>query len=433
MSENTAIFWFRRDLRLHDNAAAYHALKNHRQVLPIFIFDKNILNKLPEKDDRRVTFIYQKINHLKNELEKMGSSLKVLYDKPVDAFKKLLAEYNVKSVYTNNDYEPYARERDQSIKKLLEQKGISFLTFKDQCIFEKNEVVKSDGGWYSVYTPYSRAWKQKLNDFYVKSYPNEKYFGSYIKTKAFKNISLNDIGFIKKSDFIPGSVISNDFIKNYHNTRDFPAVHGTTQIGVHLRFGTVSIRELVKKAVELNEKWLNELIWRDFYMMILWQNPYVVEGAFRPKYNSIKWRNNEEEFEAWKRGETGFPIVDAGMRQLNETGYMHNRVRMITASFLCKHLLIDWRWGEQYFADKLLDFELSSNNGGWQWAAGTGCDAAPYFRVFNPYTQAKKFDPDSKYIKKWVLEIWNGNYTKPIVDHKLARERALNAYKSGLQ
>ncbi|MEX0811400.1 MAG: deoxyribodipyrimidine photo-lyase [Chitinophagales bacterium] len=432
MSESIAIVWHRRDLRLKDNAAAYHALKNHERVLPIFIFDKNILDQLPEKADRRVTFIHREISRIKKELEEMDSSLKIFYSSPEKAFEQLLNSYNIEAVYTNRDYEPYARQRDSEIEKLLKEKGIAFHSFKDQCIFEKDEVLKKDGGWYSVFTPYSRVWKDLLQDSDLKPYPNEKYFGHYLKSKVLPEISLEEMGFEEKSDHIPDADLPKKIIENYHNTRDLPAEQGTTRMSVHLRFGIVSIRQLAKKGLELNEKWLNELIWRDFYMMILWYNPHVVKSAFRPKYDAIPWRNNEKEFEAWQKGETGYPLVDAGMRELNETGFMHNRVRMVTASFLCKHLLIDWRWGEQYFADKLLDFELSSNNGGWQWAAGTGCDAAPYFRVFNPSSQAKKFDPQSKYIKKWVPEIWEGDYVSPIVEHKMARARALKTYKSVL-
>ncbi|MEX2589419.1 MAG: deoxyribodipyrimidine photo-lyase [Chitinophagales bacterium] len=432
MSESIAVAWHRRDLRLKDNAAAYHALKNHERVLPIFIFDKNILDQLPEKADRRVTFIHREISRIKKELEEMGSSLKIFYSSPEKAFEQLLNSYNIEAVYTNRDYEPYARQRDSEIEKLLKEKGVDFHSYKDQCIFEKDEVLKKDGDWYSVFTPYSRVWKDLLREFYLKPYPNEKYFGHYLKSKVLPEISLEEMGFEEKSDHIPEADLPEKIIENYHNTRDLPAEQGTTRMSVHLRFGTVSIRQLAKKGLELNEKWLNELIWRDFYMMILWYNPHVVKGAFRPKYDAIPWRNNEKEFEAWQKGETGYPLVDAGMRELNETGFMHNRVRMVTASFLCKHLLIDWRWGEQYFADKLLDFELSSNNGGWQWAAGTGCDAAPYFRVFNPSSQAKKFDPQSKYIKKWVPEIRKGDYVSPIVEHKMARDRALKTYKSVL-
>lgn len=432
MSSPIAIMWHRRDLRLQDNAAAYHALKKHKQVLPIFIFDKNILSKLPEKADRRVTFIHREVMRIKTELEELGSSLKIFYSTPEEAFKQLVEEYQIEAVYTNRDYEPEAIERDNAIEQLLKDNAIDFHTFKDQCIFEKEEVVKKDGDFYSVFTPYSRVWKDKLNDFYLKPYPNKKYFKNYLQTKPFDGIQLKDMDFEEKSDHIPEKELPEDIIANYHKTRDIPSMQGTTRMSVHLRFGTVSIRQLAKAGLELNEKWLNELIWRDFYMMILWHNPKVVKGAFRDKYNSIPWRNNENEFEAWMQGKTGYPLVDAGMRELNETGFMHNRVRMVVASFLCKHLLIDWRWGEQYFADKLLDYELASNNGGWQWAAGTGCDAAPYFRVFNPASQAKKFDPQNKYIRKWVSEIWEGNYVSPIVDHKQARQRALDTYKIAL-
>ncbi len=430
---STAICWHRRDLRLNDNAAAYHALKEHAAVLPIFIFDKNILDKLPQKD-RRVTFIHQQLERLQKELNDLGSTIRVFYGYPDEVFEQLLTEFDVEAVYTNRDYEPDAQERDDQIRGLLQAQDIPLKTFKDQCIFECDEVVKDDGDWYSVYTPYSKKWKEKLNDFYQKPYPNEKYFSNYIQLEPEAIPSLKSMGFEAVTDHIPPRELDKSIVKKYHETRDIPSIQGTTHMSVHLRFGTVSIRELVRQAVKLNEKWLNELIWRDFYMMILYFNPQVVEESFKPKYDRIEWRNNEAEFEKWCAGKTGYPIVDAGMRELNETGFMHNRVRMVTASFLVKHLLIDWRWGEAYFAEKLLDFELSSNNGGWQWAAGSGCDAAPYFRVFNPELQTKKFDPDLKYIKKWVPEYQDLSYQQnQIVEHKMARERALAVYAEAVK
>lgn len=426
------LFWFRRDLRLDDNAALYHALKRGLPVMPIFIFDQNILNKLDDKKDARVEFIHQAIVKLNEHLKEIGSSIKVFYSTPEKTFKELVKEYSIDTVYTNHDYEPYANERDNAIKQLLEQYSIGFKTFKDQCIFEKDEVVKDDGKPYTVFTPYSRKWKLRLTDFHVKPYPNKKYFANFIKTKVFEIPTLKDLGFEKSGLEFPSTTISKSVVTNYKEQRDFPAIKGTSKLSVHLRFGTVSIRALTKQALLLNETWLNELIWRDFYMMILYHFPHAAKNSFKSQYDRIEWRNNESEFKAWCDGKTGFPIVDAGMRELNATGFMHNRVRMIVASFLVKDLLIDWRWGEAYFAKKLLDFDLSANNGGWQWAAGSGCDAAPYFRVFNPIEQTKKFDPKYEYIKKWVPEFNTPSYPKPIVDHSAARTRVLAVYKEAL-
>lgn len=427
------VFWFRRDLRLEDNAGLYHGLKSGLPVLPVFIFDKTILGKLENKSDRRVDFIHQAILNLKEELEALGSSLYVIYETPEKAFEKLLDEFDIKMVYTNNDYEPYARKRDETIKGILKKKKIGFHSYKDQITFEKDEVLKDDGKPYTVFTPYSRKWRSKLDDFYVKGYPNKNYFKNFIRTKAFTIPTLKEIGFEKTDIKFLLPKIPPALLKNYKDNRDFPAVAGTSRISIHLRFGTISIRKSVKYALQYSETWLNELIWREFYMMILWHFPHVEKNSFKKEYDHIQWRNNEKEFEKWCKGETGFPIVDAGMRELNETGFMHNRVRMITASFLVKDLLIDWRWGEAYFAEKLNDFDLSANNGGWQWAAGSGCDAAPYFRIFNPDSQQAKFDSDLKYIKKWVPEFGTEKYPKPIVDHKAARERTLATYKKDLR
>lgn len=424
----TTVFWFRRDLRLEDNAGFYHALKNESAVLPVFIFDTQVLNKLDDKADKRVDFIYQSLKLLQKKLEEHGSSLLVLYGDPVTIYKKL----NPKAVYTNEDYEPYARTRDEQIKKIITKKNAGFNALKDQVIFDKNEVVKEDGKPYTVFTPYSKKWKAALNKFYLKSYPVDKYLHRLKKIKPISFPSLQELGFEETQAEFPPRVISTSVIQKYDQQRNFPAVHGTTHLSVHLRFGTVSIRKLAHIALKRNKIWLNELIWREFYHMILWHFPHV-ENAFKPAYDRIVWRNNEKEFEAWCTGKTGYPIVDAGMRELNETGFMHNRVRMITASFLTKHLLIDWRWGEAYFAKKLLDFDLAANNGGWQWAAGSGCDAAPYFRVFSPELQTKKFDPQLKYIKKWIPELNSKDYPKPIVDHSFARARVLEAYKKALK
>ena len=428
------IFWFKRDLRLHDNAALYHALKNNNPVIPIFIFDKNILDKLENKIDRRVIFIYDVIKDLDQKLNKTTSSLEVYYDFPEKVFIHLLSKYKIEKVYTNNDYEPYAIDRDKKVNEILKSSGATFITFKDQVIFEKDEIIKDDGKPYTVFTPYSRKWKAKLTDFYLSSYPTEKYFTNFYKQSPFQIPSLASMGFKNINTTFPSKIANEILIKNYYEQRNFPSVNGTSRLGVHLRFGTISIRELAAKAKDLNETFLNELIWRDFYQAILWHFLKVgLHKAFKAEYENIEWRNNEKEFELWCTGQTGYPIVDAGMRELNETGFMHNRVRMIVASFLSKHLLIDWRWGEAYFAEKLLDYDLAANNGGWQWAAGSGCDAAPYFRIFNPYLQTKKFDPELKYVKKWVPEFQEFSYPSPIVEHEFARKRCLEVYGKALR
>ncbi|MGC4021683.1 MAG: deoxyribodipyrimidine photo-lyase [Cyclobacteriaceae bacterium] len=427
IDKTTVLFWFRRDLRLTDNAGLYRALKNENNVLPIFVFDTEILNQLEDKTDRRVEFIHHSIQLLKEEFEKNKSSLLVFHGNPIDIFKSL----DPKAVYTNHDYEPNAITRDESVRKILEKKQVSFYSFKDQVIFEKGEVVKDNDEPYTVFTPYSRKWKSLLKKFYYKSYPTEKYLQNLKRVEKFSLPSLREIGFNEGNSSFPDRMIKKSIIEKYDEQRNFPSIEGTTRLSVHLRFGTVSIRKLVQIALQKNEIWLNELIWRDFYHMILWHFPHV-EKAFKSNYDKIEWKNNEKEFRAWCDGRTGYPIVDAGMRELNATGFMHNRVRMITASFLVKHLLIDWRWGEAYFAKKLLDFDLAANNGGWQWAAGCGCDAAPYFRVFNPALQTEKFDPELKYIKKWVPELGTKEYPKPIVDHSFARDRVLKTFKDAL-
>jgi deoxyribodipyrimidine photo-lyase len=427
-----AVCWFRRDLRLDDHAALYHALKSGHQVLPVFIFDRIILDKLDDPEDKRLSFIYSAIQKLNSELYLLGSSLKVIYDTPLEAWKTLLEQYQVKAVFVNHDYEPYAQQRDKQIADLLKERGIAFHTFKDQCIFEKDEVLTDALQPYTVFTPYSRKWKAKLNPFYLKPYPTGKYFVNFLPMEKENVLPLEDMGFRQVPLKAPSDVLNLEMLIHYHQTRDFPAILGTSRMGVHLRFGTVSIRKLATTALQHNETFLNELIWREFYMGILWHFPSVVGAAFKPANDRIQWRNNETEFAAWCEGMTGYPIVDAGMRELNTTGYMHNRVRMVVASFLTKHLLIDWRWGEAYFAQKLLDFDLSANNGGWQWAAGCGTDAAPYFRVFNPYLQTEKFDPKLAYIRKWVPEFQEFTYPKPIVNHDFARKRCLEAYKVAL-
>ena len=427
------IFWCRRDLRLDDNAALYYALKSEHPVIPVFVFDNEILDKLENKKDSRVTFIHDSLLEMQDKLTKLGSSLIVLNATPDKAFKELVKEYDIVNVFTNRDYEPYATERDENIAELLKQHNITFHLYKDHVILEQKEVVKDDGKPYTVFTPYSKKWKAALTDYQFKSYPTEKYFDNFFKTSPKKIPSLKNIGFKKTDQEFPSKSVEAELVKEYAAKRNFPGIRGTSHLGLHLRFGTISIRKLAKYASPKSEIYLSELIWRDFYQMILWNFPHVGKGkSFKPAYDHIKWLDDEVGFKKWCEGQTGYPIVDAGMRELNETGFMHNRIRMVTASFLCKHLLIDWRLGEAYFADKLLDYDLASNNGGWQWAAGSGCDAAPYFRIFNPYLQTKKFDPEFKYIRKWVPEFEEPTYPKPLVEHTFARERCLRVYKEGL-
>jgi len=431
--EKIAIFWHRRDLRLHDNAGLYYALKSGYPVLPLFIFDKVILDQLENKEDKRITFIYNAVTALKNQLHQSDSDILVRYGNPIDIWKSLVEEYDIAEVYTNNDYESYAKDRDGQVKELLKKGAAEFKSCKDQVIFEKQELLTGQNTIYSVFTPYSKAWKTKMNNFYLSSYPTEKYFGNFLKISSLPVPSYKEMGFVETDHLFPSDEVDSDLIEDYAETRNFPAVAGTSRMGIHLRFGTISIRDLARKARKHSETFLNELIWRDFYFQILWNFPKVGEGkAFRADYDKIKWRNNEEEFSLWCQGKTGYPLVDAGMHQLNETGFMHNRLRMVTASFLIKHLLIDWRWGEAYFAQKLLDYDLSANNGGWQWVAGSGTDAAPYFRIFNPDAQAQKFDPKGEYIKRWVPELGTMDYPEPMVDHKFARERCLKVYKEAL-
>lgn len=433
MKEKVNIFWFRRDLRLDDNVGFYKALHGKFRVLPLFIFDTEIVNELP-KDDARVTFIFETLQKMRDELQEHGSSIAMYQGKPEEVFKKIIAEFEVQNVITNHDYEPYAKKRDEAIAKLLSKENIGFYTFKDQVIFEKDEIVKDNGEPYIVYTPYMKRWKEKFKkEFGERDYFSSENFKNLYQNLQLPNLSLSAIGFEKSKIEIPEYNVTPATIQEYENRRNFPAEDGTSHLGPHLRFGTVSIRQMIKKATsEKNEVFWQELIWREFFIQILWHFPETVENAFKKKYDRIEWRNNEDEFKKWKTGKTGYPLVDAGMRQLNATGYMHNRVRMVVASFLCKHLLIDWRWGEAYFAEKLLDYEMASNVGNWQWAAGSGVDAAPYFRIFNPSTQIEKFDKDYKYIKKWVPEFGTDNYPEKMVDHKEARERCLNIYKATL-
>ena len=428
INRSATICWLRRDIRLQDNAALYFALKENNNILPLFIFDTEILDSLEDKKDARVEFIHQAVSALKEQLEQLKSSLLILHGNPVEIFGKL----NPSAVYTNRDYEPYARTRDQAIATNLESRGIGFKTFKDHVILESTEVLKADGSPYTVFTPYSRKWKEIFKPVHAKSYVVEKHLHNLLQVPPLPIPTLEDIGFQQTGVQFPERRIAISTIEKYHNQRDFPAIKGTSRLSAHIRFGTVSIRKLFQIAFKKNETWLNELIWREFYQMILWHFPEVVTNSFKSEYDRIEWRNDVAEFKAWCEGNTGYPIVDAGMRELNQTGFMHNRVRMITASFLTKHLLLDWRWGEAYFAKKLLDYDLASNNGGWQWAAGSGSDAAPYFRLFNPQLQAEKFDPNNDYINKWVPERITSEYPQPIVDHKMARERALKVYKAAL-
>jgi deoxyribodipyrimidine photo-lyase len=426
-----SLCWFRRDLRIEDQTALFYALQQEEQVLPLFIFDRHILDALEDKTDARVSFIYNQIASLKAFFEKHGSSMLVKYGHPEQIFQELVQEFEVQTVYTNRDYEPYAQSRDGQVEALLGKKNIPFLTFKDQVIFEPGEILNGSGEFYKVFTPFSRNWLEKFRQTRVQPLP-EANWKNLFPCSPLPFITLSEMGFEASTLEIPSTQVEDGILKEYEAQRNFPAVRGTSRLGIHLRFGTLSIRSLALKAASLNATYLNELIWREFYMMILGNAPQVVDRAFKPQYDHIPWRTNEEDFQAWCEGRTGYPIVDAGMRELNATGFMHNRVRMIVASFLTKHLLIDWRWGEAYFAKKLLDFELASNNGGWQWAAGTGTDAQPYFRVFNPDSQTEKFDKDLRYIKKWVPELGTSSYPQPIVEHKFARNRAIETYKKAL-
>lgn len=433
--EQISIFWHRRDLRADDNAGLYYALRQQQNVVPVFIYDTDILGELNDKTDARVNFIYQSVVQLGKRYAAQGSGLHTYQGRPSDVFAELAKQYRIKAIYCNEDYEPYARKRDKDMAKWCAQNGISFHAYKDQVIFSATEVLKSDGNPYTVFTPYSKVWKAKLNDFFTQSYAAEAYYSSLKQLQSPPELlSLTALGFEQTKIVLPGKNIKAAQIREYAQTRDLPYLpNGTTRLGIHLRFGTLSVRKLVRHILPLSETFLNELIWREFFQSILWHFPQVVQQSFKPQYDHIRWRNNEQEFALWCEGNTGFPIVDAGMRELNATGHMHNRVRMIVASFLVKDLLIDWRWGEAYFAEKLLDYELAANNGNWQWAAGCGCDAAPYFRVFNPELQQDKFDPDKQYIRKWVPEYGTKNYAEPIVDHKAAKERCISIYKEALQ
>ena len=431
MQNEITIFWFRRDLRLTDNHGLYRALDISKNVLPIFIFDIEILSQLENKEDKRVDFIFQTLLTINQYLEKNGKSIKIFHGKPLEIFKKLANDYLIENVFCNEDYEPSAIKRDGEIESFLTQKNIVFKQFKDQVHFHKDEILKSDGNPYCIYTPYSKQWLLKYREQKVEIYPSEKHLQNLINVEK-QNITLEQIGFKKTNYEFESPKLEASILKTYHETRDFPTTK-TSEMSVHLRFGTISVRKLTFEAEKLNETYLKELIWREFFMQILYHFPKVINESFKRKYDNISWLYDEKNLKNWQEGKTGYPIVDAGMRQLNESGFMHNRVRMVCASFFTKHLLMDWRIGEAYFAEKLLDYDLSANNGNWQWSAGTGCDSAPYFRVFNPEEQQKKFDPDFKYIKKWVKEFGTKDYPKPIVEHKFARLRALETYKKGLQ
>jgi len=426
------IFWMRRDLRLEDNTALFHALKTRENVLPLFIFNPDILEQLEVRPDFRVNFIYKALIKIKESLEKIGSSIYIAHGRPQDIFKKMAEEFHICSVYTNRDYEPYSVFRDNHVERFLKISNIEYHSYKDHVLFEKNELVKEDGRPYTVFTPYKNKFLEKFNKEMVRPLNTLQYFHNFIRIKPLPIMSIEMLGFEPLNVVFPSKSLSQTLLEGYAANRDFPAKNGTSKLSVHLRFGTISIRKVTALALLHSETFLSELIWRNFYSQILWHYPHVATRAFKPIYDNIRWENNLEHFNAWCKGETGYPMVDAGMRELNHTGFMHNRLRMVVASFLCKHLLIDWRWGEAYFAGKLNDYELASNNGGWQWAVGSGCDAAPYFRIFNPELQATKFDPDSVYIKKWIPELGTADYPKPIVDHRFARERALKRYAQGM-
>jgi len=434
MKQRINIFWFRRDLRLDDNHGLFKALTSSNKVLPIFIFDTEILKQFPDTEDKRVNFIFQTLEEINFKLKKeYKSNIQYFYGKPIEVFKSLEENYNIDSLYFNEDYEPYANKRDKEIKEYFDNKNIKVLSFKDTLIFHKDDILKTDNKPYTVYTPYSKLWLEKFKNTDIEYYPSEEFLNNLLPNDN-NNFGLEHIGYKPCGYVFPKYIIDEDIIINYENTRDKPYLEkGVSRVGVELRFGRISIRKLVEIANRLSLTYLKEIIWREFFMQILYNFPYVENSSFKPKYNRIKWENDEELFDKWCKGETGYPIVDAGMRELNSTGFMHNRVRMITASFLTKHLLIDWRWGELYFANKLMDYELSSNNGNWQWVAGSGCDASPYFRIFNPITQQKKFDPKFQYIKKWVEEFGTKEYPNPIIDHSLARNRTLSRFKKDLE
>ena len=418
---NNSLVWLRRDLRLYDHNALFSALKNSKAVYCCFIFDINILENLTIKNDRRIDFIWHALKEIKTELNNLGSDLIVEVGDPIILIPSLIQKYKCSALFLNKDYEKYAIDRDKKISDTLQLNNIETHRYKDQVIFEEKEILTQNNSPYTVFTPYKNNHLKRIFNEGISQFDCDSYKVNLAKFKNRPLQSLKEIGFEKSnisSIKVPlgtkgGFTLIEDFkarIKNYNHSRNFPGVKGVSYLSVHNRFGTVSIRHLARIAIENNSEgsstWLNELIWRDFYFQILSNFPHIEEGkAFKLKYNNLKFENNEKLFTAWKNGQTGFPIIDAGMRQLNLTGFMHNRLRMIIACFLVKDLLIDWRWGEKYFSDHLIDYDLSANNGGWQWAASTGCDAQPYFRIFNPLLQSERFDPDGNFIKKYVPEL----------------------------
>ena len=426
--ENSIIFWFRRDLRLDDNHGLYRALKESSSVVPIFIYDSDITDKIID-NDHRLKHIFNSVEKLNLDLKKLNKKIFTFKGKPLEIFRSLIRNNKISKVYYNKDYEPYALKRDNSIKNLLIKNSISFEGFKDQVIFEEVEVTKDDGKPYVVYTPYSKKWLEKFSKEQIKNYKSENLLERMVNSDFFNHDDIK-LKFSKTTLNPPNLCFTDEIINEYNETRNFPYLDKTSKIGVFLRFGNISIRKAVKKSDKAIDKtYLKELIWREFFMQILWHYPNTTKTSFKEKYERVKWRNNMEEFKLWCEGKTGYPIVDAGMNELNSTGFMHNRVRMVVASFLCKHLLIDWRLGEKYFSDMLFDYEQSSNVGNWQWVAGCGVDASPYFRIFNPYEQQKKFDKFGAYVKKWLP---NGYKEQPIVDHKFARQRCLETYKEAV-
>lgn len=431
-SSPLVIHWFRRDLRWNDNRALHAALSSGHRVLLLFIFDENILQHLEDKQDARVTFLHNRMSVLCNEAQAKGSDIYVAHGNPHDVLLELIAKLDVRGVYANEDYEPYALERDGLLTTALSTQDILLHTFKDHVIKAPGEVVKPDGTPYTVFTPFSKRWHANLTEDDMEASPSEQHLDQLAKWQHKGMPSLQKMGFTPSEVAIPEANVTPQLLKQYAEMRDTPSVRGTSRVSVHLRFGTVSIRDMARQGFAHSEKWLTELIWRDFYQSVMHAFPHSMKDAFRTKYDRIPWRHDDAHFAAWKAGKTGYPIVDAGMRELNATGFMHNRVRMVVASFFCKHLLLDWRLGERYFAEKLLDFELASNVGGWQWASGSGCDAAPYFRVFNPTSQLQKFDAQLSYVKQWVPEFGTDAYPEPIVEHKFARQRAIDTYKSAL-
>ncbi|MGM0506610.1 MAG: cryptochrome/photolyase family protein [Bacteroidota bacterium] len=426
------VHWFRRDLRLTDHRALQRAIRSGLPVLPLFVFDRNILNRLESRTDRRVHFIHQRLKNLKAQLRAVGSDLVIKTGSPVEVWRELLSEWEVASASVVRDYEPYARSRDREVWEILNREGIQLHGFKDQVIFETSEIVTKAGDPYKVFTPYARQWNRHLQESDLE--PCRVDLSSFLKMEEQSFPSLEELGF-RPADDTPDTEprpLPVGIMKKYGQTRDLPGLQGTTRLGVHLRFGTISIRELVRMARQYSTTFLNELVWREFFQMVLWHHPESVDRAIRPEYDRIEWEENRDHFQAWCEGRTGYPMVDAGMRELNETGFMHNRARMVAAGFLCKHLLIDWRRGERYFASRLTDFELASNVGNWQWAAGSGHDAAPWFRIFNPVRQQERFDPKFHYIKQFLPDYGTPSYPEPIIEHATARKRALDRYRRAL-